>query len=43
LFWLIAGAMGAAFGKNIRRQPKVAMAVHALIWIAGYAWYWARI
>jgi len=43
LFWLIAGAMGAVFDKSIRRQPKIAMAVHALIWIGGYAWYWAKI
>jgi len=43
LFWLIAGAIGAVFDRNIRRQPKVAMAIHALIWIAGYTWYWVRV
>ena len=42
-FWLIAGGMVAIFGRKIRRQPKVAMAIHALIWIAGYTWYWIRI
>ena len=43
LFWLIAGTMGLIFRRNIRRQPKVTVAVHACIWIVGYAWYWARI
>jgi hypothetical protein len=43
LFWLIAGTMGLIFRRNIRRQPKVTVAVHACIWIAGYALYWARI
>ena len=43
LFWLIAGAIGAVFDRSIRRQPKVAIAIYALIWIAGYTWYWARI
>src|SRR6476660_5957839 len=43
LFWLIAGTMGLIFRRNILRQPKVTVAVHACIWIAGYAWYWARI
>jgi membrane protein YqaA with SNARE-associated domain len=43
LFWLIAGGLGVAFRKNILRQPKIAVAVHACIWIAGYAWYWSRI
>jgi membrane protein YqaA with SNARE-associated domain len=43
LFWLIAGAMGALFRKNILRQPTVTVAVHACIWIIGYAWYWSKI
>jgi membrane protein YqaA with SNARE-associated domain len=43
LFWIIAGAMGLAFRKNILRQPKVTVAVHACIWIFGYAWYWSKI
>jgi len=43
LFWLIAGAMGSLFRKNILRQPMVTVAVHACIWIAGYAWYWSKI
>jgi membrane protein YqaA with SNARE-associated domain len=43
LFWLIAAAMGSLFRKNILRQPMVAVAVHACIWIAGYAWYWSKI
>ena len=43
LFWLIAGAMGALFRKNILREPRVTMAVHACIWIIGYAWYWSKI
>jgi membrane protein YqaA with SNARE-associated domain len=42
-FWLIAGALGLLFRKNILRQPKVTVAVHACIWILGYAWYWSRI
>jgi hypothetical protein len=43
LFWLIAGAMGLLFRKNILRQPMVAVAVHACTWIIGYAWYWSKI
>jgi membrane protein YqaA with SNARE-associated domain len=43
LFWLIAGIIGVVFGRNIRRQPRVAIGLHALIWIAGYAWYWTRL
>ena len=43
LFWLIAGAMGSFFRKNILRQPKLTVAIHACIWIAGYAWYWSKI
>jgi hypothetical protein len=43
LFWLIAGAMGFVFRKNILRQPKITVAVHACIWGLGYVWYWARI
>ena len=43
LFWLFAVAMGSLFRKNILRQPKVAVAVHACIWILGYAWYWSKI
>jgi membrane protein YqaA with SNARE-associated domain len=43
LFWLIAGAMGSLFRKNILRQPMVTVAVHACIWIIGYAWYWSKI
>jgi membrane protein YqaA with SNARE-associated domain len=43
LFWLIAGVMGSLFRKNILRQPMVTVAIHACIWIAGYAWYWSKI
>jgi hypothetical protein len=43
LFWLIAGAIGFSFRKNIRRQPRITVAVHACIWILGYAWYWFKI
>jgi membrane protein YqaA with SNARE-associated domain len=43
LFWLLAGAMGLTFRKSILRQPKITVAVHACIWIFGYAWYWSRI
>ncbi|HET8891826.1 MAG TPA: hypothetical protein VFQ41_23205 [Candidatus Angelobacter sp.] len=43
LFWLIAAALGSFFRKYILRQPKVAVAVHACIWIVGYAWYWSKI
>jgi membrane protein YqaA with SNARE-associated domain len=43
LFWLIAGAIGFVFRRNIRRQPKITVAVHACIWILGYAWYWSSI
>lgn len=43
LFWLIAGALGLVFRKNILRQPKITVAIHACIWIFGYAWYWSRI
>jgi len=43
LFWAIAGLLGLAFRKSIRRQPTITAAVHACIWILGYAWYWTRI
>jgi hypothetical protein len=43
LFWLIAGGIGLIFRRNIRRQPKVTMAVYACIWLIGYAWYWSAI
>jgi membrane protein YqaA with SNARE-associated domain len=43
LFWLIAGAIGFIFQRNIRRQPKVTVAIYACIWIVGYAWYWSGI
>jgi membrane protein YqaA with SNARE-associated domain len=43
LFWLIAGVMGFFFRKNIRRQPRITVAVHACIWILGYAWYWSAV
>src|SRR6476620_2360285 len=42
LFWLIAGAIGFSFRKHIRRQPRISVAVHACIWILGYAWYWFK-
>ena len=43
LFWLIAAAMGLIFHRSIRRQPKITVAIHACIWIIGYALYWSRI
>src|SRR6266700_6366706 len=43
LFWAIAGLIGLAFRKSTRRQPTIAAAVHACIWILGYAWYWSKI
>jgi membrane protein YqaA with SNARE-associated domain len=43
LFWLLAGAIGLVFRKNILRQPKVTVAIHACIWVLGYAWYWSKI
>jgi membrane protein YqaA with SNARE-associated domain len=43
LFWLIAGAIGLVFRKNILRQPKVTVAIHACIWVLGYAEYWSKI
>ena len=43
LFWAIAGLLGLVFRKSIRRQPTITAAVHACIWILGYAWYWTRI
>jgi membrane protein YqaA with SNARE-associated domain len=43
LFWAIAGLLGLIFRKSIRRQPAITAAVHACIWILGYAWYWTRI
>jgi hypothetical protein len=43
LFWLISGAIGFVFRKNILRQPKIAVALHVGIWIVGYAFYWSRI
>ena len=43
LFWLIAGALGFACRKNILRQPRITVAVHACVWILGYAWYWTAI
>jgi len=43
LFWLIAGAIGFSFRKNILRQPRITVAVHACIWILGYAWYWSAV
>jgi membrane protein YqaA with SNARE-associated domain len=43
LFWLIAGAMGFFFRKNICRQPRITVLAHASIWILGYAWYWSKV
>jgi membrane protein YqaA with SNARE-associated domain len=43
VFWVIAGVMGILFRKSILRQPKITIAVHACIWILGYAWYWSKI
>ncbi len=43
LFWIIAGLLGFVFRKSIRRQPAITAAVHACIWILGYAWYWTKI
>jgi hypothetical protein len=43
LFWLIAGAIGLIFQRNIRSQPKVTVAVYTCIWILGYGWYWSAI
>jgi len=43
LFWLIAGTIGFIFRRNIRRQPKVTVAVYACIWLIGYALYWSSI
>jgi pimeloyl-ACP methyl ester carboxylesterase len=42
-FWLFAAALGAAFRQRIHRRPRVAAAVHACLWILGYAWYWSKI
>jgi hypothetical protein len=33
-FWLMSGAIGFFFRKNILRQPKVAVVLYACIWIA---------
>jgi hypothetical protein len=43
LFWAMAGLLGLAFRKSLRRQPVIAAVVHACIWILGYAWYWTKI
>lgn len=43
LFWLISGAIGFLFRKNILRQPKIAVVLYTCIWIAGYVFYWSRI
>jgi membrane protein YqaA with SNARE-associated domain len=43
VFWLIAGTMGILFRRNILRQPKITVAVHACIWIFGYVCYWSKI
>ena len=43
LFWAIAGLLGLAFRKSIRRQPMITAAVHVCIWVLRYAWYWTRI
>ncbi len=42
-FWLFASALGLAFRKRINRRPMFPAAVHACLWILGYAWYWSAI
>jgi hypothetical protein len=42
-FWLVAAVLGLAFRRRIHRRPLVAAAVHACLWILGYAWYWIKI
>jgi membrane protein YqaA with SNARE-associated domain len=43
LFWFIACAIGMVFRRSIDRRRGITIAVHACIWIAGYAWYWTAI
>ena len=42
LFWLIAGAIGSSFRKNIPRQPMVWW-LHTATSGSLVAWYWSKI
>ncbi len=42
-FWLAASLLGLLFRKSIATRPGAAVAMHALMWSAGYAWYWSVI
>jgi len=42
-FWIVAGLAGLIFRRTVVLYPRRAVAVHAALWIAGYAWYWITI
>jgi membrane protein YqaA with SNARE-associated domain len=41
--WLVAVLAGRLFHKPIANRPRVAIAIHAAIWIVNYIVYWSRI
>jgi membrane protein YqaA with SNARE-associated domain len=42
-FWVVAVGLGIIFRERIHRRPVFPAAIHAVLWILGYAWYWSRI
>ncbi len=38
---LYAGLLGVIFRKRIQRHTRIALAIHATIWVAMYAFYWS--
>lgn len=42
-FWLVASILGFVFRRGIQRRPWPPAALHACLWMLGYAWYWSRI
>ena len=42
-FWIAAAALGTIFRTRIHRRPAFPAAMHVVLWILGYAWYWSRI
>jgi membrane protein YqaA with SNARE-associated domain len=42
-FWIVAALTGLMFRRTVASHPAPAAAIHAALWIAGYAWYWTTI
>jgi membrane protein YqaA with SNARE-associated domain len=42
-FWIVAVGLGITFRTRIHRRPAFPAAIHAVLWILGYAWYWSRV